>query len=168
MVPETGAIALNAFVDIACSYTSKNIADPWWCMHLHFGQRRPTTPGRAPYLPPRRHTTGTWVLDLFAPFLNSPQGSNRHVRVCTRVYSYVLGRNGHIIVHSSTYYYVLVCSGMYLCMQCTRAKWYLTLLLSVKYKNSETDNCSTYCNVYQIHNLAACLTLFSEMVNSST
>ena len=39
MVPETGSIALDAFVDITSSYCSKNIDNPWWSIHLHFGQR---------------------------------------------------------------------------------------------------------------------------------
>ncbi len=56
-VPETGAITHKAFIDITCSHSSKKIANPWWFMHVHFGQLPPET--GAPYLTPRRHTMGT-------------------------------------------------------------------------------------------------------------
>ena len=38
---DTESPTQKSFVDIAGSYHSKNIANPWWCVHHHFGQRPP-------------------------------------------------------------------------------------------------------------------------------
>jgi hypothetical protein len=60
MVPETGAISLNAFIDITCSYCSKNIANPWWFMHLHFCQRPPETGAELRIRPPADRRLGRY------------------------------------------------------------------------------------------------------------
>ena len=41
MVSDTESPTQKSFVDIAGSYHIKNIANPWWCVHHHFGQRHP-------------------------------------------------------------------------------------------------------------------------------
>ena len=40
-VSDTEAGTQNVFLNIAGSHHSKNIANPWWCVHFHLGQRPP-------------------------------------------------------------------------------------------------------------------------------
>ncbi len=58
MLSVTETVTQNAFVNITDSYLSNNIADPWWCVHFHFGQPPPKKVQGTVFAPPQEDKRG--------------------------------------------------------------------------------------------------------------
>ena len=103
MVPETGAITLNACIDITCSYCSKNIANPWWFMHLHFCQRPPETEAENRIHPPPQVHGGDATDQHILPkvYLTNAQPDDPSDRSTGLVYHTGAGsKHGELSCHS--------------------------------------------------------------------